>query len=191
MNTPGQKIPEADSESGTLKVREETYCVDFSWHFLTKQQEVSPKHRKCCPGGVSKAWRSFDVYHKRSCSGDASVEFRYVLLTGTGVSMAGLGLSPIALAVLASQLRHRSVTVTYSGDLPFPTSHRAWWPRRPQTPASVLPNWDLKNKLIINPSAQILCSCHPLHFHPHTYTDFCVHNTTKTSLSPIHAPRWR
>lgn len=51
MWTPsGQKIPEADRESGTLMVREETYCVDLSWHFLTKQQEVRPKHRKCCLG---------------------------------------------------------------------------------------------------------------------------------------------
>lgn len=140
-----QNIPEADGESGTLKVREETYCVDFNWHFLTKQQEVRPKYRKCCPGGFRnflKAWGSFHVYHERSCNGNASVEFRCVLLTWTGVSVAGLGLSPIAIAVLASQLRHRSVTVTYSGDLPFPASHRAWWPWWPQTPASVLPNWD-------------------------------------------------
>lgn len=89
------------------------------------QQEVSLKHRKCRPGGLSKACGIFNVHHKHSCNRDATGEFRYVLLTGTGVSVAGLGLSPIALAVFASQLRHRGVTVAYSGDLPFPTSHRA------------------------------------------------------------------
>lgn len=56
---PGQKIPEADRESGTLMVRKETYCVDLSSHFLTKQQEVRPKHRKCCLGEsarLEEAW---------------------------------------------------------------------------------------------------------------------------------------
>lgn len=114
----------------------------FEFTFPDKAAGGQAKTQKILPWGIGKARGSLDACHKRSCNGDSAVGFRWVWLTGTGFSMAGLSLSPVALAVLASQLRHGSVAVTYSGDLSLATGHRAGGPRRPQTPASVLTNWD-------------------------------------------------
>lgn len=45
------------------------------------------------------------------------------ILTGTRLGTADLSLPSITLAIFAPQLRHRSITVSNPGDLPFPTSH--------------------------------------------------------------------
>lgn len=72
--------------------------------------------------------------------------------------MAGLSLSPISLAVFATQLRHGSVAVAYSGDLSLAAGHRAGRPRRPQTPASVLPNWDEPTDLLAREHRHVSCA---------------------------------
>lgn len=45
------------------------------------------------------------------------------ILTRTWLGSADLSVSPISLAVFSPQLRHRSIAVSYSGDLSFSTSH--------------------------------------------------------------------
>lgn len=50
------------------------------------------------------------------------------ILTGTWLSTADLSLPSIPLAVFAPQLRHRSIAMSYPGNLSFPTSHRAGGP---------------------------------------------------------------
>lgn len=59
-------------------------------------------------------------------------------LTRTGFGFTLLRLSPTALTVLSSQLRDGGVAVANSCDLSLSTCHRAWWPRGPQTPTTVL-----------------------------------------------------
>lgn len=44
-------------------------------------------------------------------------------LTGARLGSAALSLSPASLTVFPSELRHRSVAVSYSGDLSFSTGH--------------------------------------------------------------------
>lgn len=124
-----------------LKTTTENILTWFESTFPDRQSGGQSKtHGECCLRGAMR--------HEEVWLFDTAIAVMEMLLlsasevlTGTRLGSAALSLSPTSLTVFAPQLWHRSVAVSYSGDLSFSTGHRAGRPRRPQTPTSILTNW--------------------------------------------------